>query len=227
MSFARRDRCPSAFTLIELLAVMAILAILATIGLGAIQGAQRRAAIARTKSDLAALSTALADYRRAYGDYPQLGEFAQASATPASTATGPGLTTAQAKLFNCLTGVFGPSAFTNDDRLSGPNFLDVGKFSLNGTLTAATFLVPTANAPKPPFKQEQNVCLLDPWGHRYLYYYKSAKNTAAWQAASYVLYSAGATVAASGAQTPPINPTTGVFLATQSTETADNLYANP
>src|ERR1051325_4047993 len=74
----------------------------------------------------------------------------------------------QAKLFNCLTGVFGPTKFTTTDRVSGPNFLDVGKFTqsgqLNGTLQN-TFQVPAiSSATSPPVKVEQNVCLLDPWG---------------------------------------------------------------
>lgn len=214
------------FTLIELLTAIAVIAILATFAVGAVRGAKERANIARARSELAALVAALEEFKRLYGDYPQTGEFTQAAATPTLVTTGPGVQTAQAKLFNALTGVFGPRAFTNSDRLNGPNLLDVGKFSLNGSLTNQ-FLVPVSNAPNPPTKTEQNVCLLDPWGRRYLYYYKNARNPNQWQAPGYVLYSAGRTVAANGTQTPPITVTTGLMLATQTAEMADNIYANP
>ncbi len=222
----RPRRRNGAFTLIELLTVIAILLVLGGIALGAISGVKQRANIARARSDLAALAGALEEFKRFYGDYPQLGAFVQATATPTSTTAGPGVGTVQARLFNCLTGCFGPKAFAATDRLNGPNFLDVGRFSINGTLLN-TFLVPTNNPPNPPFKQEQNVCLLDPWGRRYIYYYKNASNPGAWQATSYVLYSAGPVVATNGNQTAPIAPATGLFLATQSAEMADNIYANP
>jgi prepilin-type N-terminal cleavage/methylation domain-containing protein len=235
VSIHERDRA-AGFTLIELLTAIAVLAILMTIGIGSVRGARERANIARARSDLAALATALEEFKRIYGDYPQLGEFTQAPATPTGATptlpngTGPGLTTAQAKLFNCLTGVFGARSFSNSDRLNGPNllppqFADANKY-INGTLTNQ-YLVPVSNAPNPPSKQEQNVSLLDPWGRRYLYYYKNARNPNQWQAPSYVLFSAGRLVAANGTQTPPITVTTGLLLATQTAEMADNIYANP
>lgn len=216
----------AAFTLIELLTVIAVIAILTTIGLGAIRGAKERANIARARTELAALVTALEEFKRLYGDYPQTGEFMQAPATPTAEATGPGAQTAQAKLFNALTGVYGPRGFGNSDRLNGPNLLDVGKLKLNGSLTNQ-FLVPVSNTPNPPSKPEQNVCLLDPWGRRYLYYYKNARTPNQWQATGYVLYSAGRVVAANGTQTPSITVTTGLLLGTQTAEMADNIYANP
>ncbi len=217
---ARSPARRTGFTLIELLAVIAIIVILAGIALGAIQGAQTRAAIGRAKTELAVIATALEDYKRHYGDYPQLGDFNQAPLTPTSTTTGPGTATVQARLFNCLTGVFGPARFTADDRLAGPLFLEPARLTLNGTL-ATTFQTVTPNSPKAPFKTEQNVGILDPWGHPYLYYYKKASAAASWKAPGYVLYSAGP----DGAQTLPINQTTGVFNATQAANNADNLYA--
>ena len=223
------SRHRSAFTLIELLTVIAVLAILTTISIGAVRGAKERASIAQARAELGSLATALEDFKRLYGDYPQLGGFSQAPATPSAPTTGPGVSTAQAKLFNCLTGVLGPTKFANGDRINGPNLLPpqfADSKYINGTLTNQ-YLVPVSNAPNPPSKQEQNVCLVDPWGHRYLYYYKNAGRAAQWQAAGYVLYSAGRTLAANGTQTPPINPATGLPLATQSAEMADNIYANP
>jgi len=229
----RRSPGGEAFTLLELLTVIAIIAILTTFAIGAVRGAKERANIARTRSELAALVTALEEFKRLYGDYPQTGEYMQAPVTPTSVSatapngTGPGNQSAQAKLFNCLTGVFGPRAFTNADRLNGPNLLDVGKFTLNPATLLNTFLVPVSNTPNPPSKPEQNACLLDPWGRRYLYYYKNARTPNAWQATGYVLYSAGRTLAVNGTQTPPITVNTGLMLATQTAEMADNIYANP
>jgi prepilin-type N-terminal cleavage/methylation domain-containing protein len=222
-----RSHGGAGFTLLELLTSVAIVAILMTFAIGAIRGAKERANIGQARAELAALVTALEEFKRLYGDYPQTGEFTQAPATPAVETTGPGLQTAQAKLFNCLTGVYGPRGFTNPDRLNGPNLIDVGKFALNPKLLPTTFLVPVSNTPNPPSKQEQNVCLLDPWGRRYLYYYKNARTPNAWQATGYVLYSAGRTVAANGTQTAPITLNTGLLLATQTAEMADNVYANP
>jgi prepilin-type N-terminal cleavage/methylation domain-containing protein len=226
MSPARLQRRSAAFSLIELLTVIAVTAILTTIAIGSVRGAKERANMGRARAQLAAISTALEEFKRLYGDYPQTGEFGQAPATPTTEATGPGVNTAQAKLFNALTGVFGARRFSNSDRLNGPNLLDVGKFSINGTLTNQ-FLVPTSNTPNPPTKVEQNACLLDPWGRRYLYYYRNARTPNQWQAAGYVLYSAGRVVAANGTQTPPIAVATGLMLATQTAEMADNIYANP
>ena len=226
MSLARSHRRPCAFTLVELLTVIAVVAILSTIAIGTIRGAKERGNIARARAELAALVAALEEFKRLYGDYPQTGEFGQAPATPTAETTGPGINTAQAKLFNCLTGVFGARAFTNAERMNGPNLLEIGKHRVNGTLTNQ-FLVPVSNNPNPPAKLEQNACLLDPWGRRYLYYYKNARSPNQWQATSYVLYSAGSLVAANGTQTVPIAVNTGLLLPTQTAEMADNIYATP
>ena len=232
----------SGFTLIELLTAIAVIAILSSFTIGSVRAAKTRANIARARADLAAFVTALEDYKRYYGDYPQLGEFMQASATPTgqsatlSNGTAPGFNFAQTKLFNCLAGVFGPKAFTNADRTNGPNFLPpqfLDAQHLNGLNTQtglpANFLVPVSNAPNPPTKTEVNYCVLDPWGRRYVYYYKSAKPGQGnnWQAPGYVLYSAGPTVAANGTETASINRTTGLLLPTQTAEMLDNIYANP
>ena len=229
-----------AFTLLELLTAIAVIAILSTLAIGSVRGAKERAKIAQARGELAALAAALEEFKRLYGDYPQTGEFVQAPATPTGATTtlpngsGPGTTTAQAKFLNCLIGVFGPRAFTNSDRLNGPNllpplFLDANHLNGFNTQTGlpTNFLLPVSNAPNPPVKAEQNFSLIDPWGRRYCYYYKNARNAAQWQASGYVLFSAGARVATNGTQTPPITTTTGLMLATQTAEMADNIYANP
>ena len=59
------------FTLIELLAVIAIMALLAALVVGVGRRAGETGRVARTKTELAALSVALEEYRRLCGDYPQ------------------------------------------------------------------------------------------------------------------------------------------------------------
>jgi prepilin-type N-terminal cleavage/methylation domain-containing protein len=224
---ARRPARASAFTLIELLAVIVIITILAGIVINGLGAVRKRAAAARCKAELATLANALEEYKRHYGDYPQLGEFTHATIIPAANAA-PGVNTAEAKLFNCLTGVFGPRAFSSDDRLSGPNFLHGTRFlnansgALNGTL-ATTFLVPQPNAPKAPFKVEQNASLVDPFGNRYLYYYKVRSSPNNWQATGYLLFSVGP----DGVHTAP-TIATGLYTPTQlaAANNGDNIYAN-
>src|SRR4051812_20751489 len=92
----------SGFTLIELLAVIAIIAIIAGIVIGGIPAVRKRASAARCRAELTVLTNALENYKRHYGDYPQLGEFAHATITPTNNAA-PGVNMAEAKLFNCLT----------------------------------------------------------------------------------------------------------------------------
>ena len=58
------------FTLLELLTAIAVIAILTTIAIGSVRGAKERANIARARGELAALVTALEDFKRMYGDYP-------------------------------------------------------------------------------------------------------------------------------------------------------------
>lgn len=213
-----------AFTLIEVLTVIAIIGLLVSFAIGGLYGAKQRAAIARAKSELAALSQALEDYKRHYGDYPQTGAAAQASQTITGTAL-IGAAQAQSLLFNALTGVYGPASFTT--RLSGPTLVDVSKFTLEAALNATTFAIP---AGAPPAKPVVANSFLDPWGNRYLYYYKRASPAGggaaaanSWQAPGFVLYSAGP----DGAQTPP-NANSGLYTGTtQTTGTnADNLYAD-
>lgn len=218
MLAARRIHRPSGFTLIELLAVLAIIAILASFGVATIRGAMHRSAIARAKSELALLAVALEAYRSHYGDYPQTGPSA-ADSQHVATATGPGLASAQARLFNALTGVYGPADFST--RLNGPLLIDVAKLALERPLDLITF---AASAGSPPAKRAGDNAFLDPWGNRYLFFYKRAGASAgAWAAPSFVLYSAGPDGASSN-----LPGGDGFFPgATQTSgDNADNLYAD-
>lgn len=189
MPIAHPHRRSHAFTLLELLTVVGILAILAAISIGMIRSTKQRAQLARAKSELAALGQALEDYKRHYGDYPQTGPSAANSHKVTGT-TGPGVNTAQARLFNALIGVYGPNNFNT--RLNGPKFVEITKFSVDGTINNATFAVPTGT---PPTKVANNNAFLDPWGNRYMYFYKQPTPPGGrpqrWDAPTYVLYSVG------------------------------------
>jgi len=222
---ARLHRRTHAFTLLELLTVMAILAVLSSITISVIRGTKQRANLARAKAELSFLVQALEDYKRHYGDYPQAGASAANSQRVTGTA-GPGVNTAQARLFNSLTGVYGPTSFAT--RLNGPTFVTVTKLTTELALNATTFAVPSG---APPAKQQVNNSFIDPWGNRYLYFYKPVTPARGrppqWNAPSFVLYSAGP----DGASTNLPNAT-GVFAGNAQNSTqnsgdnADNLYAD-
>jgi len=216
--------CPSrrsAFTLIELLAVMAIIAILVSLSVGLVRGAQQRAAIARSRGDLAALAQALEAYKQFYGDYPQTGNAGQAPVVVGAVVA---QSQAQALLFNALTGVYGPTNFAA--RRNGPVLVELSKLRSEVTIIDVTFGVPQGS---PPAKLAVANAFLDPWGNRYMYYYKSAPRVGSpvnspWQLPGFILYSAGP----DGQHAAP-NPNTGLFAGTAQTTgvNADNLYATP
>lgn len=218
---AHHHRRSQAFTLLELLTVIAILAILTSISIGMIRSTKQRANLARAKAELAVLVQALEDYKRYYGDYPQTGPSAANSQRVVGT-TGPGLNTAQARLFNALIGVYGPTNFNT--RLNGPMFVEITKLHVDVALNNTTFAVATGT---PPTKTANNNAFVDPWGNRYLYFYKNAGagggRPGAWTAPSFLLYSAGPD---GGATTLP--SAAGIFSGTTQTtgDNADNVYAD-
>lgn len=65
------------FTLLELLVAIVIIAALAGIVIGAGHRAIQAGQIARVRAELAALSAALENYQRAFGDYPRTDDEAQ------------------------------------------------------------------------------------------------------------------------------------------------------
>jgi len=222
-SFAAPEACRG-FTVVEVITVMVVIAVLSALALGVISGAKQRAAAARARSELAALAAALERYKQHYGDYPQTGNAPQAAAAVTGTIAA---SQAQALFLNALIGVYAPANFAN--RINGPSFLEVSKFDLEVDLTVNTAATFGQAQGTPPTKTAVANCLLDPWGYRYQYYYRTAPapgrppvNT--WRAPGYVLYSVGP----DGQHTPPATAT-GLFTGTtQTTGTnADNLFATP
>lgn len=172
-----------AFTLIELLTVIALIGILAAITLSVMGGVKERSAINQAKTELAVLATALESYKRQYGDYPQTGSAENDPKATAATADAPGI------LFNALNGKRGPR--TDLAAMNRKATIELGRFTLQDA----------AALPDSKDTQMPNA-LVDPWGQRYLYYYKTG---AAWANPGYVLLSvgpdgaAGITVANTGA----------------------------
>lgn len=213
------------FTLLEMLSAMAVVAILVGLSIGALRSSSQRAALAKARGELAALTQALEAYKQHYGDYPQTGNSAQAPVIPGAVVT---MAQAQAQLFNALTGVYGPANFST--RLNGPVFVELAKMSLEVSLEDVRMRTVVA-VPKgtPPLKEPVANAFLDPWGRRYMYYYKPAPMpgrppSSQWRLPGYVLYSAGP----DGQHTPP-NIATGLFTGTTQTTglNADNVYATP
>ncbi|HEY4246501.1 MAG TPA: type II secretion system protein GspG [Lacunisphaera sp.] len=166
------------FTLLELLVVIGIVASLCAIVLGLGRRALEAGHIARAQTELAALSSALEEYRRSCGDYPRTADAAQ--------------------FLQALIGRCGPTG----EATSIHGFVEIGKLSVENT--ADPFIDPGA-------------VLVDPWGDRYVYTYKTLSP---WNNASYVLYSIGPDALDSAAL---LN---GGFVNPAPMENADNLYAN-
>jgi len=174
---ARAAREPGwrGFTLVEILTVLAIVALLAAIALPAVHGLVERTALSRARAELSVVVSALEVYRRIYGDYPETGSFTQASSDPTEPLVPDH---AQAKLFAALQGKLGPDGTVLPAGFNRAPTVDVTRLP--------TEFAASANVRAPDFN-----ALVDPWGRRYLYFYKEADNPAAWGRGSYVLYSAG------------------------------------
>ena len=70
MTFLKKHRPESAFTLVELLIVIAIIAILASLVLAAAGGVQKKGARSRTEGEIAAIVAAMESFKADNGDYP-------------------------------------------------------------------------------------------------------------------------------------------------------------
>jgi type II secretory pathway pseudopilin PulG len=164
------------------------------------RGVNERAAINQARAELSVLASALEAYKRQYGDYPHTESAANTPSGTAATGDGPGI------LFNALVGKRGPKGAA----INGKSFVQLDKLSLQDTATlpSATGTTSVANA------------FLDPWGRRYLYYYKTSTT---WQPSSYVLYSIGP----DNLQTaPPLTGTTAGVVDFNADNNLDNIYAN-
>ncbi len=151
---ARALNPPPGFTLLELLAVIALIGVLTAVVFSAASGARGRSRRTQAVAELAVLGQALEAYRAQYGDYPCTGVVPSAPVGPAAVDDGPGI------LFNALAGRRGPGAALVP--VEGRAFATLTVHSLQTTeVPVAGSAAQSANA------------FLDPWGQRYLYFYKT------------------------------------------------------
>lgn len=82
----RRDR--RGFTLVELLVVMGIVAVLVALLLPSLGAARRQANLARARSEVANLQSALLSYYTLYSRFPRHGSFGSGMADPEASVSG-------------------------------------------------------------------------------------------------------------------------------------------
>lgn len=213
---ARPAQGRKGFSLLELLAVMTIIAILATITFTITTGVRERGRRAQAKAELAVLASALEQYKNQYGEYPHTGAFDPAGPIVSSAVA---VTNAESKLFNAFFGVLGPR-MTNiaiDDPENPGSSPTLGRVFVQ----AAKLQFENEDEDDFPDTQATQVpnALLDPWGRRYQYFYKSDSSPATWTFVGYVLCSAGA----DGLVTVPTASGDPQYAATAN---ADNIYPN-
>jgi prepilin-type N-terminal cleavage/methylation domain-containing protein len=231
-----RDAC-KAFTLIELLTVIAIIGVLAGITFGVIQGVGSQAKANRASAELASLSAALEEYKRYHGDYPWVGNDANPNGLDPTTFS-PSSGDRAYNLFRALGGRLAPKRLPSNNNgilqrqinLTGSmqdkyarSFVDFSLFTLErnevGDDPGGNPLpepIASVAQPDPDFVN----AFLDPWGKRYLYYYRNQTAAANWKRPTYILMSAGP----DGQATPPT--AAGVLPAATGID-ADNIYAMP
>ncbi len=234
----------SAFTLIELLTVVAVIAILAGIAFGVLRGVGQQAKVNRATAELASLTTSLEAYKKYFGDYPWVvtgNETAPHQINPNADGFTPTANDRAYHLFRALGGRLAPKrtapAINNAgivqrqidrdgtmvDKYTRP-FIDFSLFTLErvteGTAPAGSLILPEPTTDPTTDDPDFVNALLDPWGNRYLYYYRNLTSPNAWKSGSYVFYSAGP----DGEASPP---STNGTLPDPVGIDADNIYATP
>lgn len=201
-----------AFTLVELLTVIVIIAILSGITFGVVRGVSDKGRVARAQSEMAALSSALEEYRRQFGDYLRLDSNTedakdddQIDPTPEENERyQPTRNDRAYNLFRALNGRIAPdrSVLKRQINKSGGTAEKYGRAFVNPSLftlertektsePANVEVIPapetSATADDPDFAN----AFLDPWGNRYIYFYKDDAAPKKWKRDGFMLLSAG------------------------------------
>ena len=237
-----------AFTLIELLTVIAIIGVLAAITFGVVRGVGEQSKRGRATAELSALSSGLVAYKGFFGDYPWVGNDNNPDQIQASGVNG-FVPTSNDRAYNFLRALGGRLApkrnganggvvqrqVDKDGTMVNKNarsFVDFTSFSLerekasdapgNASLRLETLPIsePSVTDADPDFAN----AFIDPWGNRYLYYYKTITTAGAWKSPSYILFSAGPDGLVSYSDA---NKSSGKLPDPSIEVNADNVYATP
>lgn len=169
-----------AFTLIEVLIVIAIIALLAAVTTKVSDSVSQSQDRAKAVTDIAALSTALETFRGMYNDYPRI------------NAKSNGVT-AMRDFYKCILG----KTFM---RLQGDqiSLVDIqGSRDYKPLLDMAILRVGDPQNPEEGGAvnyDSPKVCILDPWGRPYQYYYDSslvAGSQGQWESSAFILMTVG------------------------------------
>jgi prepilin-type N-terminal cleavage/methylation domain-containing protein len=164
-----RARRQAAFTLIELLTVMVIILILLSITIAVQKGVVNAQNVTKARGEIAALGTALDEFKAHYGDYPPTSD--GVDATPEDI------------LIKALTGraawehISGGAGnavvatFPGSKNIPMPITADVNTVPYKSFVDVAHFTVGTDQ-----LTEHSNPVFLDPWGHAYFYMYKTVKD---------------------------------------------------
>ncbi len=168
-----------AFTLIEVLIVIAIIAILAAFTSKMSDSVSQSQDRAKATTDIAAMATALETFKGMYNDYPRINAKSNGVAS-------------MREFYKCIIG----KTFMklNGDQIS---LVDIqGARDYKPLLDVAILRI---GDPKKPDDttvnyDSPNVCILDPWGNTYMYYYDPslvAGSIGQWESSAFILMSKG------------------------------------
>lgn len=170
----------SAFTLIEVLIVIAIIALLAAVTTKISDSVSQSQDRAKAVTDIAAMATALETFKGMYNDYPRIN----------SKSNG---VVAMRDFYRCILG----KTFM---RLRGDqiSLIDIkGSQDYKPLLDVGILRIGDPSKPDDTSAinyDSPNVCILDPWGNPYQYYYDSslvAGSVGQWESAAFILMSKG------------------------------------
>lgn len=174
------NRLRGAFTLIEVLIVIAIIALLAAVSTKVYDSVSQSQDRAKAVTDIAAMATALETFKGMYNDYPRI------------NAKSNGVV-AMRDFYKCILG----KTFM---RLRGDqiSLVDIqGARDYKPLLDVGILRIGDPKNPDstdPVNYDSPNVCVLDPWGNPYMYYYDSslvAGSLGQWESSNFILMSKG------------------------------------
>lgn len=158
------------FTLVEVLVTLSVIVILVSIFFGIQRGVYSAQSQAKARAEMAVIASALEAFKSRYGDYPWTDD----DGSDINTSTKNALW--QAFLFEVLTGelYLGRNSDNEPEMIRGDRrpLTDVGALTV-----------------QPP--NSTTGTIVDPWGNRYMYYYRTDIDDNSWQNPGFILLSVG------------------------------------